>query len=505
MGKRLTGITRMIALMRRCGLMSSRPFWVCCLGALLCSFILSPRDSYAQFPARALCLPGTILFVHSAQQPAEGDLPLIVYLMAQGHTVIDRSDTEVRAADLAGADLVILAAASAPAALTTQLRDTAVPLLTWAAPLYDDLRLTGPIPGQDFGVLSRQRKVDIVNPDHPLAGGLVRKPKATSSKDTDFAWGVPQQTAVVVATTHQGHPRPLLFAYEAGDEMVGGIAPARRVAFPVANGLALTDEGWTLFNAAVQWSMACTAEVTPTKTPVPPAPQPTYTQTQTSGPTNTSTAVATNSPTTTPIPSSATPSPTPTLTVGETPSTPTTATPTTPTPVTGSQLTVGKRDFFFTDADENNQVSPGDTILYIIQGVNVGRETTPHLRVTDALDPNTQLVAGSVKVIGGVVVQGNGADDRGVTVKIPPLNPGASAAISLQVQVMNPGSDQYLHNQALVHFLTADGQPSGQPPRLSDDPDTALPDDATTTPLMDAVAQPGSSLFLPLIHNPRPE
>jgi hypothetical protein len=102
-------------------------------------------------------------------------------------------------------------------------------------------------------------------------------------------------------------------------------------------------------------------------------------------------------------------------------------------------------------------------------------------------------------VIGGVVVQGNQAEDREVAVTITPLISGAYATISLEVVVGSAISVAQLQNQALVSILDAEGQPSGQAPLVSDDPDTAMPNDPTLTPLMEPAASPGSPIFLPLI------
>ena len=53
-----------------------------------------------------------------------------------------------------------------------------------------------------------------------------------------------------------------VFAYERGSEMLGGRAPARRVALFLGNGRvirSLTPDGWRLFDAAVAWSAADSA------------------------------------------------------------------------------------------------------------------------------------------------------------------------------------------------------------------------------------------------------
>jgi uncharacterized repeat protein (TIGR01451 family) len=154
----------------------------------------------------------------------------------------------------------------------------------------------------------------------------------------------------------------------------------------------------------------------------------------------------------------------------------------------------------FSDADQDDWVSPGDTLYYEITVVNDGVGTTPQLRMADAPDPNTRLLVGSVKAIGGVIVQGNHAGDDQVTVAVTPLISGTQATVSFQVVVSSSITTTQLHNQAFITLMNPDGQPSGQAPLASDDPDTTAVADATLTPLTEPVVALRPSLFLPLVN-----
>jgi uncharacterized repeat protein (TIGR01451 family) len=431
--------------------------WLLCCLMVVQGATLSTAQSQAITPQP--CSPRTILFVSAKDRPPKEDRPLVESLRGLGHQVDTIAAAQVQASHASGKDLVIISATALSSEVNTRLRDIPVPLLTWEGWLLDDLQMTGGEEAVAYGEAVAQA-ITITNPTHPLAGGLTGEVQTTRNPE-EYHWGVPGPNALVIATTDQP-PRAFLFAYETGVEMVGLVAPARRLFLQNAMGPKLTANGWLLFDAAVQWVMNC---------PVSPPP--------------TSTA-----------------SPTPSTTPDQTP-TPPTITPT-PPPATSAQLAVTKRDFFFADADQNDLVSAGDTVLYTIQIVNQGSTLTPRLRLEDALDPNTTLVPGSVRVIGGVVVQGNGAQDEQVIVEITPLISGANATVSLQALVVAAESQGQLHNQAVVHLLTDAGQPSDQPPLHSDDPDTATPQDATITPLLESPAQPPASLFLPMIGNQSP-
>jgi hypothetical protein len=535
---------------------------------LLASLLMLSAGWFRLPPVRAqavpppVCPPRTILFVAATQPLPPEDQPLADYLSVLGHQLVIRTARNVQASDAVGKELVIISESSLSTEINARLSAIAVPILTWDGWLLDDLKMAGPQEYIHYGDLFTTT-LTIADSQHPLAGGLSGQVQTTQRID-EFHWGNPGPHAAVVAITQQP-AHAYIFAYEAGAPMVGLTAPARRVFIHNATGPLLTANGWTLFDAAVRWTSNCpTSPIptnTPTNTPVPPTNTATNTPTNTSVP---STNTATNTPTNTPVPptpsntstptstptnvavetvtnlpsSTATPTPTttsthtvaplptdtptasatssstatntPTATLSPTsdpsdrPSPTATATPTATTVVASGPLLIAKRDFLFADADNNNLVSPGDTLLYTIQVVNRGTDTTPRLRLADGLDPNTQLVAGAVRIIGGVVVQGNDAADEQVIVEITPLIGGASATMSLQARVTANTQASQLENQAVVTFVTAEGQPSDQPPLFSDDPDTGMLDDATITPLMDLSAQPRSLLFLPLVGNEQP-
>jgi len=139
--------------------------------------------------------------------------------------------------------------------------------------------------------------------------------------------------------------------------------------------------------------------------------------------------------------------------------------------------TAGKRALLLTDADGNGVVSPGDSLLYLIEFTNTGNGAVSGVTAVDTPDPNTTLVVGSVRVSQGTITSGNSPGDTQVEATIGTIpGRGGSVSTSFVVTINNPfppGVTQ-ISNQAQGFIF---GFPSGG----TDDPSTAAPDDATVT------------------------
>lgn len=155
-----------------------------------------------------------------------------------------------------------------------------------------------------------------------------------------------------------------------------------------------------------------------------------------------------------------------------------------------------KSDLLFRDADEDGQVSRGDTLLYIIRLQNSGDNAIQEIVLEDQLDINTTLIPGSVQSSQGIIEQGNSSGDEAVSVLIDALAAHTSMQISFQALIKPTSSVALLVNQATMRFVERGTTPSGQQQRSSNDPDTLAPDDATLTPLGNSTTQ---SIYLPLI------
>lgn len=144
-------------------------------------------------------------------------------------------------------------------------------------------------------------------------------------------------------------------------------------------------------------------------------------------------------------------------------------------------------------------VSSGDKLLYAITIVNSGKGAAQQFHFSDSIDPNTALIAGTVKTTKGTITQGNSAGDTDATIEIDTLAPNEQITVSLQVSIKPAATDTQVQNQAIATFVDAAVGPSGQTIVLSDDPDTSDALDTTVTPLNGNTPRPIDKVFLPLI------
>lgn len=138
-------------------------------------------------------------------------------------------------------------------------------------------------------------------------------------------------------------------------------------------------------------------------------------------------------------------------------------------------------DYLLVDTDENQAVSSGDILLYIINVTNVGNAPARNITVEDLTSKNIALVPGSVTSVDGVVTKGNGTDDSKVVVEIATLpGGGGDLTISYQAKVVDELEGERILNQ--VASIAQDPiDLSAQSIIMSDDPDTAEAFDSTVT------------------------
>ncbi|HYU36070.1 MAG TPA: IPTL-CTERM sorting domain-containing protein [Thermoanaerobaculia bacterium] len=163
--------------------------------------------------------------------------------------------------------------------------------------------------------------------------------------------------------------------------------------------------------------------------------------------------------------------------------------PTDPTviPVVADPLIVAtKADALFVDGNSNGIVNPGDTIRYTVVITNNGNEDASGVVFTSGTPANTSLVVGSVTTTQGTVTTGNGGGDTSVAVNIGTI-PGGGGSVTIQFRVT---IDDPL--AAGVTQIICQGSVTGTniPSTVTDDPDTAAPNDPTVTPIVvDVVVQ----------------
>ena len=220
--------------------------WKVCLLTIAALFVFTASSAF-----------GTdVLFVVGGKDVKPSDQAIKKHLEHRGFKVVVKHDNYVKTDDAHGKALVFLSESARSKEINTKFRDVAVPVICSEPWLYHDLGMTGSAKKVDFGRKGRQKEIAIVNPDHPLAASLSDQVQV-STKTFYMGWGVPGEKAIPVAALGQDPEKYTIFAYEAGAEMPGKVAPARRVGLFLFRRTAtsLTPEAWSLFNAAVDWSL----------------------------------------------------------------------------------------------------------------------------------------------------------------------------------------------------------------------------------------------------------
>jgi uncharacterized repeat protein (TIGR01451 family) len=137
-------------------------------------------------------------------------------------------------------------------------------------------------------------------------------------------------------------------------------------------------------------------------------------------------------------------------------------------------------DTLAVDQNANGQVNPGDTLKYTIVVTNSGSVGATGVTFSsETLDPNTQLVVGSVTTSQGSITSGNTTGNTTVGVAIGAIPAGGSVTLTFQVRIANPLSSgvTQVANQGTIagsNFSSV----------LTNDPDTGASNDPTITPIV---------------------
>ncbi|HEV2761514.1 MAG TPA: hypothetical protein VGV38_00870, partial [Pyrinomonadaceae bacterium] len=161
----------------------------------------------------------------------------------------------VTTADASGKAVVFVSETCFDGDVNTKFKDVTVPVIVSESALFHDMLMTGPTATVDWANTMNQTNLVIADESHPLAGGL-KGEAVVASSPVHFGWGKPGAGAERVARLRNQPTQFGVFGYERGAEMVGMNAPARRVGFFLnsATPTVLTNDGWTLFDAAVNWA-----------------------------------------------------------------------------------------------------------------------------------------------------------------------------------------------------------------------------------------------------------
>jgi hypothetical protein len=198
-----------------------------------------------------------LMVTNGASTPTAGDAVMRGRLLGRGFQVSLVSDALVTAGAVADQDLVVISSSAESGTLGTKLRDVARPIVCIENGAFPIMGMTGTTLATDYGSTFNQTAVNMSAGGSALAGTLTGT-VTISSTPAELGWAVPAAAAVVAATMADNPAHAALFGYAGGSQMVGLVAPARRVGFAIRETLAanLTADGLTLFDAAVTFALA---------------------------------------------------------------------------------------------------------------------------------------------------------------------------------------------------------------------------------------------------------
>jgi hypothetical protein len=196
--------------------------------------------------------PLAIVLVDTTMPSHANDPALEARLVTLGFTVQERLDTSaIGPSDHAA--LIVVSSSSESAKLDPTLADQAVPLLVLESFAYAKLGMTGPLQGQDFGVIN-DTAVDIVD---AALSGLPLGNVIVYTQPTTLNYAQPAASALVAARIRGAANQATTFGYLAGAMMASRTAPARRAGVFLRTGTIRSTgpEGWVMFDAVVRWAV----------------------------------------------------------------------------------------------------------------------------------------------------------------------------------------------------------------------------------------------------------
>ena len=194
------------------------------------------------------------LFVVGSTTLSSSDSVVKTRLEALNYVVTVKSDSGATTADANGKAVVVISSTVTPSSVGTKFRTVAVPVVTWESGLFANMGMTGST-NKDFGTVTKQTQVNIINTSHPMADGMNGQVGVTTTSGT-LSWGKPNANAVPVASIVGDTSKIVIFGYEQGATMPGLAAPARRVGLFMHDTTAANfyTPGQRLFDAAIKWA-----------------------------------------------------------------------------------------------------------------------------------------------------------------------------------------------------------------------------------------------------------
>ena len=236
---------------------------------------VEPRayDAAATKSALAAMAKGKkVLFVRRLNTPEgeESDDHIVEHFKDLGFIVTEADQTQPQTM-AEGKDLIVLSATNSKYKTTNKYRDAKVPLLCLEGLMADTLKMAGRRRYTDYGEHGEAKEsedppesyLEIVNSNHPMAAGLKNGYVKFIKEPDVLKWATPPPSAIIIANLPNSFHERAIFGFERGAAMADEfVAPARRTMFPVDNPAFddLTEQGHTLFDAAVLWTISAPAK-----------------------------------------------------------------------------------------------------------------------------------------------------------------------------------------------------------------------------------------------------
>ncbi|MGL5099606.1 MAG: hypothetical protein ACRC6B_06175, partial [Fusobacteriaceae bacterium] len=126
------------------------------------------------------------------------------------------------------------------------------------------------------------------------------------------------------------------------------------------------------------------------------------------------------------------------------------------------EIEVVKQNLIFTKtattANGDNEVLPGELVIYTVTVANSGDGKATNVLVTDNLNAIVNRAGNPVLNLTTVSVSAPGTVSNGiVSVTIPEILPGASSVITITVAMLDPYAPGTIAGEAIVNIVTVDG------------------------------------------------
>lgn len=206
-----------------------------------------------------------VLYVHATAGANASDRLLESRLKSQGYYVEMVEALSSDASMAADKHLIIVSSTVNSGDVTGRFRDSAVPFIVWEQALQDDMAMTSVGGSSDRGTTAGLTSLEIVDATHPLAAGLPAGPVTVVTATSEFAWGQPADTAKKIGRI-AGTQNYVIYGYEKGAALKDGTpAPERRVMVFMTDGTPaiFNDNGWRLWDAAVNWAQSIAVVLPP--------------------------------------------------------------------------------------------------------------------------------------------------------------------------------------------------------------------------------------------------